>query len=101
MHPDDEWDTIQRDRASLFGDAGSSLLRLTLLFGSVAIAFALIIAPIAEKQTYSAVDATGIDTMSTGTVRSGGAYTIRKSVLQPSPDSICIIRDNGSRSGEC
>src|SRR4051812_34021987 len=103
MHPDDEWDTIHKDRGLLFGEASVGLLRLTLLFGSVAIAFALIIAPIVGKQSNSAVYATGVDTMSTGTIGSGAnsTYTIRKSVLQPSPDSVCIIRANGARSGDC
>jgi hypothetical protein len=30
-----------------------------------------------------------------------GAYTIRRSVLQPSPNAVCIIRGNGMRTGDC
>ena len=28
-------------------------------------------------------------------------YTIRRSVLQPSPESVCVIRVDGTRSGQC
>ncbi len=28
-------------------------------------------------------------------------YTVRRSVLQRSPDAVCIIRTDGGRSGDC
>ena len=77
MNSDNDWDD-PRSRDWRAVDAGMGMLRITLLFGSAA------------------------DMTSTGSV-SGyhGGYTIRRSVLQPSPNSICIIRDNGTRSGNC
>jgi hypothetical protein len=45
----------------------------------------------------------GIDMMPTGTVgqRETGSYIVRRSVLQPTPNSVCIIRGNGMRTGDC
>ena len=91
-------------------------LRVTLLFGSAAVALALILAPIAENQVdrmmYSSYPA-GLDMLATGTIgggagiggpvgqRGGSAYVVRRCVLQPSPNSVCIIRQNGMRTGDC
>ncbi len=81
-------------------------LRVTLLFGSAAVALALILTPLAESQVekmaYSSYS-NMLDPMPTGTVgqRSTGSYTVRRSVLQPSPSSVCIIRNNGMRTGDC
>ena len=88
--------------------SGLGILRITLLFGCAAVALALIIAPIADSQTrsYVAQDGgpVGVDTMTTGSIRSGGyrdRYTIHKSVLQSSPEAVCVIRADGSRIGDC
>jgi hypothetical protein len=83
------------------------ILRIALLFGSAAVALALIIAPIADSQTrsYVAQDGgpVGVDTMTTGSIKGGGRdlYTIRRSVLQSSPEAVCVIRADGSRTGDC
>lgn len=100
---ENDWDVTRNDRSWSNGAAGLGILRITLLFGSAAVALALIIAPIADSRTraYAAQDggAAGIDTMTTGSITS--QYTIRKSVLQSSPDAVCVIRTNGARSGDC
>ena len=31
----------------------------------------------------------------------GQTYTVRKSVLQPNPNAVCIIEADGSRHGDC
>ena len=101
----DDWDRPYRDRGWGAADAGMGALRVALLFGSAAVALALILTPLiesqAERMAYSSP--AGVDMMATGTVgsRSSGAYTIRRSVLQPSPNSVCIIRQNGMRTGDC
>lgn len=103
------WDRSGSSRRGL-ANAGMGLLRLTLLFGSAAIAIALILTPIvakhAEKLAYSDRPVVGVDHMSTGSISggpngSGTGYTIRRSVLQNDPSSVCVIRQNGSRSGNC
>jgi hypothetical protein len=104
---ENEWDVVRNDRWPA-GSTGMGLLRVTLLFGSAAIALALIIAPIAERRTRSYLaqggSPAGIDEMSTGSIGSTGyrgEYTIRQSVLQSSPHTVCVIRDNGQRIGDC
>lgn len=104
MQPDNDWDTASAAR----GFPGFGLLKPTLLFGSAAIALALIVAPMLDTtaDTPDFADAgslpEGLDFTSTGSIApSRGAYTIRRSVLQASPDSICVIRSNGQRAGDC
>jgi hypothetical protein len=65
------------------------------------VALALILAPVADNYTrpqLAGID--GLDMTATGSTGQRGAYTIRRSVLQ-APGSVCIIRDNGLRSGGC
>ncbi len=84
-------------------NVGMGMLRVVLLFGSVAIALALILTPLLERQTRdSALFSPTVDRMTTGTVDNrGGAYTVRRSVLQHSPQAVCIIRADGTRRGAC
>jgi hypothetical protein len=101
---ENDWDAVRNGRGWT-GGAGLGILRVTLLFASAAVALALIIAPIAERQTRSdfarnAMPA-GLDEMTTGSTGYRGEYTIRKSVLQSSPQTVCVIRDNGVRIGDC
>jgi hypothetical protein len=101
MHPEKDWDMVRNDRGALFG-TGTGVVGVALLFSSAAIALALIAAPIAESYVqpqFAGLE--GLDRTVTGSTGRPSAYTIRKSVLQPSPDSVCIIRANGLRSGEC
>lgn len=99
---DGDW----RDRSSAWDNqsGGLSVLRIALLFSSIAIAIAMLAVPILQNSTRDlslAGPAAGIDTMATGSIRDGNRYTIRRSVLQPSQDSVCVIRENGLRSGSC
>lgn len=96
-----DWSSDDDNQESLLGIAGMGALRFALLFGSAAVALALILAPIVDSQTRSFVGAPGVDAMTTGSVPQGGRYTIRRSVLQNSPNAICVIRENGSRNGNC
>ena len=100
MTPEDEWDAIRSRRRPLFGAAGMGMLRVALLFGSAAVALAMILAPMADRYSKTQiVGADGLDFMSTSSV-GGRGYTIRRSVLQ-SPGSVCIIDSAGRRSGDC
>jgi hypothetical protein len=101
MTPEDEWDAIRGRRAPLLGAAGMTMLRFALLFGSVAVALALILTPMADR--YSKVQSVGtdrLDFMATGSLGQRDAYTVRRSVLQK-PGSVCIIDSAGRRSGGC
>jgi hypothetical protein len=95
MTPGDDWEAIRPRRVPLFGAAGISMLRVALLFGSAAVALALILAPLADRYSKS-----GLDFTATGSIGNRAGYTIRRSVLQQ-PGSVCIIRANGQRSGNC
>ena len=105
MNPESEWEVSRDRQGSRLISAGMGTLRITLLFGSAAVALALIAAPLLDdtqsrpRITRGGVD--GIDLMSTGGIGLKESYTIRRSVLQASPDAICIIRANGARSGDC
>jgi hypothetical protein len=104
MSLEKDWDSIRPERAFRAGEAGMGVLRITLLFGSAAVALALLAAPLLDRSGRQefARDTlpSGLDMTSTGSI-GRNAYTVRRSVLQPSPDSVCIIGANGRRSGDC
>ena len=101
MDGESDWNALREGGSSAFGIAGMGILRFTLLFGSAAVALALIIAPIAENRTRDRFVAGGLDRMATGSVPQGNTYTVRRSVLQSSPNAICVIQNDGSRRGDC
>lgn len=104
MTPDQDWSTVAAERGVHNAAGGLGSLRVALLFGAGAIAFALLAAPLAERSTNALLAGeTGLDTMSTGSIGQAGSssYTIRRSVLQSDPNSVCIIRANGARAGDC
>lgn len=82
-------------------------VRVALLFGTAAIAIAAILTPIAADRTSSARIAWSpdqFDNITTGSIPSRPkttSYTVRKSILQDDPGALCIIRSNGSKSGDC
>ncbi|MBL8581345.1 MAG: hypothetical protein JNL61_03825 [Rhizobiaceae bacterium] len=100
MDPEDEWKQIRSDRLPM-ASLGVSALRLALLFGSAAIAIALILVPMVDGPPRSVAGTGDLDMMSTGSIRQAERYTLRRSVLQPSNDAVCIIRADGTRSGDC
>ncbi|PRD40942.1 hypothetical protein C5748_24060 [Phyllobacterium phragmitis] len=85
--------------------ARSGALRIALLFGSAAIALALILVPILNNRSNDVASQTlfpsGVDSISTGSIRNSRAYTVRKSVLQASPQTVCIIHSDGTKSDDC
>lgn len=100
MQPEDEWNLIRTDRVP-DTSLRVSAIRIALLFSSVAIALALFLVPFAENQSRNIASSGALDLMSTGSVPATDRYTIRRSVLQPSDTSVCIIRADGTRNGEC
>lgn len=105
MNTDDEWDIVQDTRSVGIAEAGSGLLRVSLLFGSAAIALTLFLVPIMTKSTDStssiARNVDGIDQTSTGSIGNANEYVLRRSVLQHSPSSVCVINKGGKQSGDC
>jgi hypothetical protein len=105
MFPEAEFTVTEPGPWHRVGQAGMGALRVTLLFGSAAIALALIIAPIAERETRTVIAQAnapfGVDNTPIGSIHRPQGYTIRRSVLQPSPSSVCIISNSGRKSGAC
>ena len=97
------WDSGQA--AKSFNIADNGALRVALLFGSAAVAFALILTPFVDRGAGSVVAARGVaaelDQTATGSVSTSGQYKVRRSVLQSPESAVCIIRANGSQSGNC
>ncbi|WP_454289270.1 hypothetical protein [Rhizobium arsenicireducens] len=99
MSNEDFWKTVRsRERSSrLSGKTGA--LNIALLFGMAAIALSLVLTPMLADRTDKrslAFHPDQVDMMSTGSIgRSDGSkrYTIRRSVLQETPGSICIVGD--------
>ena len=88
--------------------AKSGFVRCVLLFGSAVLALTLVIVPVlsekANKQTAQSLFPAGVDMMSTGSIARGNAdkaYIERKSLLQSSPEAICVIARDGSQQGDC
>ncbi|MGE0282240.1 MAG: hypothetical protein AB7P20_16730 [Rhizobiaceae bacterium] len=102
MGTDRDWDLSRNERNWRIEEAGMGALRIALLFGSAMVAIALLVTPLLDQRDSLGVNATaGIDAMNTGSIGTKSSYTIRRSVLQDSPASVCIIRSNGRRSGDC
>ncbi|MFC5444970.1 hypothetical protein [Rhizobium halophytocola] len=78
------------------------VLNLALLFGTAAIALSLILTPMLaghDTNKSLAYTADEFDNITTGSItRTDGAkrYTIRRSVLQETPGSVCIVEDYAS-----
>ena len=80
--------------------AGRGILRVVLLFGSAAVALALIIVPVlndqANKVAAQSVLPEGIDRTMTGSIKRD-PVVIRKAPIRP----ICVIDADGSHTGDC
>jgi hypothetical protein len=97
------WEQSPDSPARNLMDSGA--IRAALLFGSAAVAFALILAPIFDRgaDNFGAKRAisSGLDGTSTGSIHQKRGYTVRRSILQGGPSSVCIIADDGSQTGRC
>lgn len=102
MFGSDEWERMRSEGGSLLETVQSGAIRIALLFGSVAVAIALLLTPVLDRETRVArVDTLGIDRTVTGSIATQGVYTLHRSVLQSSPSAVCVIHSNGVRTGDC
>ncbi|MEQ8481183.1 MAG: hypothetical protein RIC18_11040 [Hoeflea sp.] len=82
-------------------------IRAALLFGTVAIAMATILTPLVAERTKTSRVAWSpdqFDNITTGSIPARSntrIYTVRKSILQDLPGSVCIIGSDGRTSGDC
>lgn len=101
---DEDFWRSARERDETGKTARSGILNIALLFGTAVIALALIIPPMVgatpEKRRL-AFEPDQVDNMTTGSIDGGAGsrYTIRRSVLQETPGSVCIIQGYGTDGG--
>lgn len=88
-------------REAFLSACGSVVVRVALLFSTAGLAFALFLAPMMLRNDRDGFGRADIDTTVTGSIGTAGNYTVRQSVLSEKPGAVCIIRDDGRRSGDC
>lgn len=94
-----------KDAFEVLSEARTGLFRATLLFGSIAVALALILAPAADRHAKTATIAHGfdLDPIQTGSIHQSdpSRYIVRRSVLQESGAQPCLMFPDGSQRGAC
>ena len=97
----DFWDTVRPSERTEHKSQKTGVLNLALLFGTAVIALSLIVTPMLTGTTgnkslaYTPDEFDNITTGSIGnTVDRSKRYTIRRSVLQETPGSVCILNAN-------
>ena len=86
-------------------DAWTLPEKFSVWFGTAAVALTLILTPMLADKSKSSVFAsvpTEFDNITTGSIpktENGKRYTIRRSVLQESPGSVCVVQGYGSGAG--
>ena len=102
MIDDYEWARI-REQDSRTSQSGA--LRMAMVLGVGAVAIALLAIPFVERGVSAQIaklNSGNVDQITTGSVRGDRqAYTVRHSVLQPTPQARCIIYTDGTRKGDC
>lgn len=96
------WKTVPVRQRSAYGSGKTGALNIALLFGTAVIALALILTPMLadrndERRLADIQD--DFDRITTGSVKPAQNgikhYTIRRSVLQDTPNSTCIVEGYG------
>ncbi|MGW9231467.1 hypothetical protein ACWGPT_11435 [Pseudorhizobium sp. NPDC055634] len=93
------WKTVRVRNRSVYRSGRTGVLNIALLFGTAAIALSLIVTPMiadsGDGRRLAHVQEE-FDRMTTGSImpvdRGSRHYTIRRSVLQETPGSVCIIQ---------
>lgn len=86
--------------------SGMSSIETAIMFGVFAVGFALVATPMIDKTSKKVAKndlffGEQVDRTVTGSISSPKRFVIRKSVLQPSKTSQCIIFSDGSKYGDC
>jgi hypothetical protein len=102
---DDFWKAVREKEQSSNASRRTGALNLALLFGTAVVALTLILTPMLADKSRSSVFASvpaEFDTITTGSIpgtENGKRYTIRRSVLQETPGSVCVVQGYGSGAG--
>ncbi|WJR69366.1 hypothetical protein QTA58_11795 [Neorhizobium sp. CSC1952] len=100
------WKTVRVRQRATYGSGKTGALNIALLFGTAAIAFALILTPmLAERDDGRRLAdiQKDFDLITTGSIRPAEKtikeYSIRRSILQETPASVCIVE--GYADSDC
>ncbi|MCL6653166.1 hypothetical protein A6R70_12800 [Agrobacterium rubi] len=95
---EDFWKTVEDRQTYSEKSRRIGVLNVALLFGMITIALSLIVTPMLAGKTPPARFAQvpdSFDMLSTGSIKSNEpskkTYSIRRSVTQPMPGSVCIV----------
>lgn len=100
------WKTVRVRQRATYRSGMTGALNAALLFGTAAIALSLIITPMLSDRTDGrrlAHVQEEFDRITTGSIQADKGikhYTIRRSVLQETPGSVCIVKGYGA-DGDC
>jgi hypothetical protein len=98
----DEWDMDRNSDDDLYIPVKTGMVRMSLLFGSIAIAFALLLVPFITRETAQfSRSGSNLDYISTGSVSPDNLYIEHKSVLQKDGSSVCVLKNDGTKTGDC
>jgi len=98
--------TQRRGSRFVADSKGMTSIEMAVMFGVIAIGFTVFITPYLANESKRLAEnellfGNGIDNTVTGSIPKSGRYTIRRSVLQPSKKSRCIIFSDGKKYGDC
>lgn len=101
---DDFWKAVREKEQTSFKSRRTGALNIALLFGTAAVALSLILTPMLSDKSKSSVlaSAPDFDNITTGSIptsENGKRYTIRRSVLQQEPGSVCVVQGYGADGG--
>lgn len=104
---EDFWKTVEDRQSYSVKSRRIGVLNVALLFGMVAIALSLIVTPMLAGKTaparFAQQGSDNFDMISTGSIKRGDqskTYSIRRSITQPMPGSVCIV-DGYSNGRDC
>ena len=101
---DDFWKAVREKEQTSFKSRRTGALNIALLFGTAAVALSLILTPMLSDKSKSSVlaSAPDFDNITTGSIPTSEnrkRYTIRRSVLQQEPGSVCVVQGYGADGG--
>ena len=102
------WKTVRARQRVTTRSGKTGALNIALLFGTAVIALSLIVTPMLAGREDSRRIATvqeEFDMITTGSIKSDDKgtkhYTIRRSVLQDTPGSVCIVQGYDAAANPC
>ncbi|MBB3966240.1 hypothetical protein [Rhizobium metallidurans] len=104
---DDFWKAVREKEQASASSRKTGVLNIALLFGTAVVALTLILTPMLADKSKSSVFASApseFDSITTGSIPktendNGKRYTIRRSVLQEMPGSVCVVQGYGNSAG--